>query len=144
MIKIVQGVYGFMDKNGIVRPKTEADEPFALSPEQEERLVKLGVAVYVGNAEDEQEPEITEPEESEDEQEPIGFDETPEEEIPLSKRSVKELREIGKEYGLTFKVGITKDDMVEAIKTAEAELAADAEDDDGEPAPVFDASEAVR
>ena len=149
MIKIVQGVYGFLDKNGIVRPKTEADEPFELTPEQEARLVNLGVAQYVENVKDEQEPEETAPEdteevETEDEQEPIGFDEVPPVEIPLSDYSVKELREIGREYGLTFKVGTTKDDMVKAIEAAEAELATDAEDEDSEPAPVFDASEAVQ
>lgn len=149
MIKIVHGVYGYVDKNGIVRPKTEADEPFELLPEQEARLVKLGVAQYVGNVKDEQEPEETAPEdteevETEDEQEPIGFDEVPPVEIPLSDYSVKELREIGKEYGLTFKVGTTKDDMVKAIEAAEAELETDAEDEDSEPAPAFDASEAVQ
>ena len=149
MIKIVQGVYGFVDKDGIVRPKTEADEPFELLPEQEERLVKFGIAVYVGEPEGEQEPEDNEQEEAEEgepegEQEPIGFDETPPEEVPLAELSVKELREIGKEYGLTFKVGTLKADMVAAIEAAEAELNTDAEDEDGEPAPVFDASEAVQ
>ena len=154
MIKIVQGVYGFLDKNGIVHPKTEADEPFELAPEQEARLVNLGVAQYVENVKDEQEPEDTDTEgttpedteevETEDEQEPIGFDETPEEEIPLSELHVNKLREIGKEYGLSFKVGTTKDDMVKLIETAEAELHAEAEGEDSEPAPVFDASEAVQ
>lgn len=149
MIKIVRGVYGFLDKNGIVRPKTDADEPFELSAEQEARLVNLGIAQYVGDVKDEQEPaetdaEETEQEESEDEQEPIGFDETPPEERPLSDYSVKDLRAIGKEYGLTFKVGTSKDDMVKAIEAAEAEIEANAEDEDGEPAPVFDASEAVQ
>lgn len=150
MIKIVQGVYGFLDNNGIVRPKTEADEPFELTPEQEARLVKLGVAQYVETVNDEQEPEDTDTEdtegvETEDEQEPIGFDETPpedfEEEKLLKDMNVKELRALGKEYGLTFKVGMTKDEMVEAISTAQAEIA---EDEDSEPAPVFDASEAVQ
>ncbi len=143
MIKIVRGVYGFMDNNGIVRPKTAADEPFALQPEQEERLVRLGVAEYVGNAERVQEPDETEQEVFEEEQDPIGFDEMPYEEIALSELSVKDLRAIGKEYGLSFKVGTTKDDMVKAIETAQAEMDTEAEDDDGEPAPVFDASEAV-
>lgn len=145
MIKIVRGVYGFVDKNGFVRPKTEADEPFELLPEQEARLVRLGVAEYVGNVEGEQEQEQgeTEQEEFEGEQDPIGFDETPEEEPALSEMSVKELREIGKEYGLSFKVGTSKADMVKAIEAAEAELDTEDEDDDGEPAPVFDASEAV-
>lgn len=148
MIKIVQGVYGFLDENGIVRPKTEADEPFELAPEQEARLVNLGVAQYVGNVKVEQEPEETAPEdteqvETEDEQDPIGMDEMPAEE-PLSNLPVKELREIGKEYGLIFKVGMTKADMVKAIEAAEAALNIDAEDEESEPAPVFDATEAVQ
>lgn len=149
MIKIVRGVYGFLDKNGIVRPKTEADEPFELLPEQEARLVKLGVAQYVENVKDEQEqeesaPDETEEVETEDEQDPIGFDETPAEELLLSEMSVPELRKVGKGYGLTFKVGTSKAEMVKAIEAAEAEVHTEAEDDDGEPAPVFDASEAVQ
>ena len=147
MIKIVRGVYGFMDKDGIVRPKTAADEPFDLLPAQEERLVRLGVAEYVGDAKteqaDETEQDETEQAENEGEQDPIGFDETPDEEPALSELSAKELREIGKEYGLTFKVGTTKPEMVKAIEAAEAELNTEAEDD-GELAPVFDASEAVQ
>ena len=156
MIKIIQGVYGFLDANGIVRPKTEADEPFALLPEQEARLVNLGVAEYVGNVEAEQEAE-TEQEEFEAEQDPIGFDEMPpvdfdddaeideaeavEEIVDLATLTAKELREIGKEYGLTFKANAKKAEMVEAITAAQAEIA---EDEDSEPAPVFDASEAVQ
>ena len=50
MIKIIKGVYGHMTESGIVRPKTSADEPFTLTPAQEERLVGLGVAEYVGPA----------------------------------------------------------------------------------------------
>ena len=141
MIKIVRGVYGFMDENGIVRPKTAADEPFELKPEQEERLVRLGVAAYVGSVEAEQ-PHEDEQQGTEAEEEPIGFDETPGNELLLSEMSAKELRALGKEYGLSFKVGMSKADMVKAIEAAEAELDTEAEDD-GEPAPVFDASEAV-
>ncbi len=142
MIKIVRGVYGFLDNDGIVRPKTEADEPFELLPEQEARLVKLGVAQYVGNVKSEQNSVETEREEFADG--PIGIDDAPTDERPLAEHTVKELREIGKEYGLTFKVGIYKVDMVKAIEAAEAELNISAEDEDGESAPVFDASEAVQ
>lgn len=152
MIKIVQGVYGFLDKDGIVRPKTEADEPFELSAEQEARLVNLGVAQYVGNVKDEQEPEETAPEDTEEmetdgEQDPIGFDETPpedfgdEEIIDLETLTVKELRELGEEYGLSFKANAKKAEMIEAITAAQTEIALGEE---SEPAPVFDASEAVQ
>lgn len=149
MIKIIRGVYGLLDKNGIVRPKTAADEPFELLPEQEERLVSRGVAQYVETVKDAQEPEETTQEdteqvETEDAQEPIGFDETPPVDTDLSQLSVPELRKLGKEYNLTFKVGTSKADMVKAIEAAEAELNISAEDEDDEPAPVFDASEAVQ
>ena len=157
MIRIVRGVYGFLDADGIVRPKTEADDPFELSSEQEERLVNLGVAQYVVDVKEEQEQEETAPEETEGEQDPIGFDETPpadfdddaetdeadvvEEIVDLETLTGKELRKIGKEYGLTFKANAKKTEMVKAITAAQAEIA---EDDDGEPAPVFDATEAVQ
>lgn len=138
MIKIVRGVYGYLDKDGIVRPKTEADAPFSLTPEQEARLVRLGIAVLVGA---ETAPEAPAQEESEGETYPIGFDEAPVER-GLEEYSVKELREIGKDYGLTFKVGMSKADMIQAIEEAEAALNIDAADD--EAAPSFDASEAVQ
>lgn len=133
MIKMIMGVYGFMDKDGIIRPKTAADDPFELLPEQEERLVRLGVAQYVENVKSAPVSPV--------EQDPIDIEVTPDVEHALSELSVKELREIGKDYGLTFKIGTSKADMVAAIEAAEAELM-DADEDD-EPAPVFDASEAV-
>lgn len=141
MIRIVHGVYGYLDKDGIVRPKTEKDDPFELTPEMESRLVRLGVAEYVRNVKPAPEAQNEEPVNSapaEDEPQ----EESPTDGISLADLSAKELREIGKEYGLSFKVGMTKDDMVKAIEAAEAEL--DADDADGEPAPVFDATEAVQ
>ena len=51
--------------------------------------------------------------------------------------TAKELRELGKEYGLTFKAGMTKAEMVEALR-GEWPQEAEAED-----APTFDAAEAV-
>ena len=128
MIKIVRGVYGFLDKDGIVRPKTEADAPFELLPEQEARLVRLGVAEYVGAQPSTEEEQVV--------------DDEPVVEVPLSEYTVKELRELGKEYGLTFKVGASKADMVKAIEQAEADL--NISDEEIENAPVFDASEAVQ
>ena len=133
MIRIIRGVYGYLDKDGIVRPKTEADAPFALTEDQEARLVRLGVAEYVGNVKDAPE---TAPEQDSDDTE-----EVPTDDISLADLSVKELREIGKEYGISFKVGISKAEMVAAIEAAEAELAVE---EDGESAPVFDAAEAVQ
>ena len=141
MIKMIMGVYGFMDKDGIIRPKTAVDPPFELLPAQEERLVRLGVAQYVENVKSAEIPPVTQAE-TYAEQDSIDIDVTPDVEHALSELSVKELREIGKDYGLTFKIGTSKADMVAAIEKAEAELIA--EEDDSEPAPSFDASEAVQ
>lgn len=143
MIEMIAGVYGLpVKKNGQkvriigMGPK---DGPFSTTPEQEVRLVGLGLARYVS------EP-VAEAEEIEDTA-PIGFDETPpedfdeaevvEEIVDLETLTAKELREIGKEYGLSFKANAKKVDMIAAIEAAQAEI------DDGEPAPDFDPAEAV-
>lgn len=137
MIQIVRGIYGYMDEDGIVRAKRVDDPPFELLPEQEERLVRLGVAQYVGNVNQAQEEaELAEAVGA------IELDEVAEEERPLSEYSVKELRDLGKDYGLSFKVGMSKAEMIQAIE--EAEAAMDMDDEDDEPAPVFDAAEAVQ
>ena len=134
MIHIIRGVYGYLDKDGIVRTKTEKDAPFELLPEQEARLVRLGVAEYVGNVKSAPVEETAAASDTE---------EAPTDRLSLADLSVKELREIGKEYGISFKVGISKAEMVAAIQKAEAEAELD-EPEDGEEAPVFDASEAVQ
>jgi hypothetical protein len=138
MIQIIKGVYGHM-VNGIVKPKTSADEPFELTEAQEERLVNLGVAVYVDG----------------------GRTALPEgvEMVDYNvNMKASELREIAKDMGLTFPVGTTKKEMVEAMdKFIESQPGVeiddngdiigfdetppeDFEDDD---APTFDAAEAV-
>lgn len=131
MIKIVKGVYGHMAESGIVRPKTSADEPFTLNPVQEKRLVDLGVAEYVG------------PVDTMDT--PANAEEIPEYDIDMK---VDKLREIAKQMGLTFPVGTTKAEMVEAMDKFQAENAengVDADDieDDGEEPPAYDPTEAV-
>lgn len=129
MIKIVKGTYGYLDKNGIVKPKTEKDEPFSLTKEQEKRLVDLGVAVYVDG-----EP-VDNVENTVDEVETVEYSE---------KMKASELRKIAKEMGLTFPVGTTKAEMIAAMDEHQAEVEADEDDeDDGLDLPDFDAAEAV-
>ena len=131
MIRIIKGVYGYMTEIGSVKPKTADDEPFELTAEQEARLVGLGVAEYVTPG-------------------PIGFDEQPPdlpdlpegvEGIPEYSVDMKadELREIAKLMGLTFKVGTTKAEMVEAMDAYLAENTVEDEED----IPEFDPTEAV-
>lgn len=141
MIRIIKGVYGHVPNpdTGIVVPKTSKDEPFSLSPEQEKRLVSIGVAEYVDAP---AAPTETGPEDVDDAPEaetevPAG--EAEDDGAALDEMSAKELREYGKELGLTFRVGMTKAEMREAIVAAED--AAEPEDDEAPPA--FDAAEAV-
>lgn len=143
MIKIIKGVYGHL-VNGIVKPKTSADKPFELTEAQEERLVNLGVAVYVDG----------------------GRTALPEGVVGVDwniDMKASELRAIAKDMGLTFPVGTTKAEMVAAmdkyIEENAAEDGADGlaegeidpigfdetppEDYEDEDAPTFDAAEAV-
>ena len=140
MIKMIRGVFG-LPVNGIVVPKDKNSEPFNASEEQEARLVKRGFAVYVDSVE------------GADDSAPIDFDELPElpegvTAIPEYNEDMKqsELREIGAMCGLTFKVGMTKKEMVAALDAHIEANMVDGEDfdEDDEEAPEFDASEAVQ
>ena len=159
MIEMIAGVFGLpVKKEGQkmrivgMGPK---DGPFSADPAQEARLVKLGLARYVSEEVAEDEAENME------DMAPIGFDDMPPEyfdeddaenfveetepaeevaedegePIDLSELSAKELREIGKEYGLSFKANASKASMIEAIGEAQAAEAL--------AAPSFDAAEAV-
>lgn len=132
MIKIVKGIYGFW--NGcMVVPKTANDKPFSETPEQEERLVSLGVAEYV----DVPPSTITETETVEE------MDELP---VNLKDMTVKELKVFAEPYGVKYKVGTSKEEFIEAIKQAMDELPApELAIDEGneEKPPAFDATEAV-
>lgn len=132
MIKIIKGTYGYIDKNGIVQPKTSKDEPFTLTKEEEERLVKRGVAKYVEAAEKHVEgDEIKELLDS-----VPGLDVVPEYNVDMK---ATELREIAKGLGLTFPVGTTKAEMVAEMDAVIEENMAD---DDME-LPEFDPTEAL-
>ena len=141
MIEMLQGTFG-LPVNGIVKGMNKNSGPFDAGAEQEARLVSLGLAKYVD------EPVV--------EDAPV-FDETPPElpELPDGVEAIPEysieskadeLREIAKMCGLSFKVGMTKAEMVEALdKFFDENLVDDAEDESVvEDAPVFDATEAVQ
>ena len=150
MIQMIAGVYGLrVEKpNGGIKIVGMGPEngPFSIPPEQEARLVADGLAKYVvdENAEDNE----LAPDDTETVDAPIGFDETPTEdvtedepeelvedeadEIPLEDMTAKELRDFAKSYGLTFPGNAKKTDMIAAIREKQ-----------DEPAPTFDAAEAV-
>lgn len=105
MIKIVSGVYGYQDKNGIVKAKTSDDAPFALEKSQEKRLVDLGVAVYVDKV----------------------AEEMAEDDVPVfdENTNANELRKIAKSMDIAFPVGTTKKEMVEILREHTEENAVD-------------------
>lgn len=147
MIKITKGVYGYVTKNGAVKPKTPQDEPFELTPEKEARLVGLGVAEYVGGASPAPAESAEEPETGAELPElPEGVTGIPEYNADMK---ADELRAIAKEMGLTFKPGTTKAKMVEEMDAYIAEHSVAGYDADtgelitDEDAPAFDPAEAV-
>ena len=135
MIKMIRGVFG-LPVNGIVKAMDKNSPPFEASAEQEKRLVERGFAEYVDGV---------------DTSAPIGFDETPPEGDAVDALIVmnaKELRTYGKELGLTFRVGLSKADMISAIREAlegdEEEAPEGDELEEEDDSPEFDASEAVQ
>ena len=128
MIKIIQGTYGYIDENGIVKPKTAKDAPFELEDKSREaELVALGVAEYADGTEliiDEETGGVV-------------VDGVPEYSIDLK---AAELRDIAKAYmGLTFAVGTTKAEMVEQM-----DAYIEAHSIDGDDLPELDLDEVVQ
>lgn len=145
MIQMIAGVYGRKMPDGTVKAMDKNSGPFYASAEQEERLIRLGLAVRVDDVYSGA---------------PIGFDETPPEDdgepdlpddvvgIPeySTKNTKAELMEIGELCGISLDANMTKAQMVAALDAhidANMVDGVDIDEDDGEPAPVFDASEAV-
>lgn len=149
MIQMIAGVYGRKMPDGSVKAMDKNSEPFEVSPETEERLIRLGLAVRVDHVDTDM---------------PIGFDETPpaddgEDALPdgvgvipeySTKNTKAELNLIALQCGITLDASMTKAEMVAALDAhIEAHMVDGvdideyAAEDDGEDAPSFDASEAV-
>lgn len=127
MIKMITGKYGLYT-DGKVVGMDKNSPPFSIAPEREAELVAAGLAEYVGNG-----PSVSPAAEA---VESAGI-------VPLEALNANELRDEGKKYGLTFKVGTKKADMVEAITAAQLAAANEEHENDGEEPPVFNAAEAV-
>lgn len=108
MIKIIKGIYGYRNKNGIIEPKTTESPAFSLTAEQEERLVKRGVASYV-NSENGEVAQVQQE----------NSEETLEEQ--LENMNFNDLKKLAKEKGVDQG---KKEDMIAAI----LELEQDEED----------------
>ncbi len=91
MVRIIKGTYGNVVGKRVVRV-TPQDDPITLTAEQEERLVKLGVAECVDNGRKTEEE--------------------------LLRMKMQELKEHAKEHGVKFNVGETKEDLARRILEA--------------------------
>lgn len=133
MIRITQGTYGYRD-GAVIRPISPADEPFSLSPAEEQRLVARGVAQYVA------EPTFDDVKEEVDEGTrdiPADFPEY-HADMPAA-----ELRDIAALLGLTFKASTSRAKIVEAIDQSFLTSDVEQKDDDDQP-PTFNPEEAVQ
>ncbi len=117
MIKIINGTFGYNDGKRVI-PKTPKDKPFECNAKIEKRLVSLGVAVYVDNAE-------------------TNVDEDSTEEVKLSK---DELIAKYKSLGLGGNPSVMKKEtLIKKIQEAEEALEEVANED----APSFDEVDGV-
>lgn len=111
MIKIIRGVFGYVDKDGAVIPKTVKDEPFEVSAEIEDRLISQGVAIHVGDEEapaGEKAPETT-------------TEETAEEEVKAEAETATQAKKsTGKKTNSKKKTSAKKDDDTEEPPAIEA------------------------
>lgn len=108
-VRVISGIYG-LHIGGRLCPKNKESEPFEVEDREAERLVSLGVAEIVSVKEEPEEETVTPEEEAEIPEEEPDED--------MASKSMKELREIAKEKGVKMKVGMSKDELVEALSDA--------------------------
>ena len=136
-IKITAGVFGW--NHGTYDLVRAGDPPIEVDDALAQRLVEKGVAAYVT-------PLVDTPVEMEYDNQPATETAAtePEGKAYHIGMTAKELREIGEGYGLKFKQGISKAEMVERLDALFVNLdlaeTEPAEDD----VPTFDAVEAVQ
>ena len=120
MIQIIKGTFGYYNGRKVI-PITEADGPQKFDDELEARLVKEGVAKYIGApGDDADEPASTN----------TAADEAPEynEDMKLD-----ELKEVATRYGVDASAMRKKADVIAAIEATKAEQPDDGADDEEPP-----------
>lgn len=128
LVKVSQkyaGLYGLhKEDTKSVTIKTRESAPFEEDDALSLRMISKGI---LEKAEEVAESEENTPDEAKKAADPevkeentdLEQEETGDE--PLEKKTISELREIAKGYGITFKVGMSKDDLANAIREAESE-----------------------
>ena len=119
MIKIIKGTFGYYNGRKVI-PITEADGPQKFDDELEARLVKEGVAKYIGELGETAEPASTN----------TAADEAPEYDEDMK---LDELKEVAAHYGVDASAMRKKADVIAAIEAAKAEQPDDGADDEEPP-----------
>lgn len=118
MIQIIKGTFGYYNGRKVI-PITEADGPQKFDDELEARLVKEGVAKYIG-----------EQDEPAEQPAPDHGDEAPEYDEDMK---LDELKEVAARYGVDASAMRKKADVIAAIEAAKAEQPDDGTDDEEPP-----------
>ena len=123
MIQIIKGTFGYYNGRKVI-PITEADGPQKFDDELEARLVKEGVAKYIGELGETAEQPAPAP--GDDADEPASTntaaDETPEDN-----------EEVATRYGVDASAMRKKADVIAAIEATKAEQPDDSADDEEPP-----------
>lgn len=138
MIQIIAGTFGYYNGRKVV-PITNQDGPKQFDPELEARLVKEGVAKYVGaapaQAEDPNTPDPAGANAPQDPGQPEGGTEPPSDGLPEYNEDMKldELKEVATRYGVDASAMRKKADVIAAIEATKAEQPDDGADDEEPP-----------
>ena len=118
MIQIIKGTFGYYNGRKVI-PITEADGPQKFDDELEARLVKEGVAKYIG--EQDEPAEQPAPDHGDDADEPASTN-TAADEAPEYNEDMKldELKEVAARYGVDASAMRKKADVIAAIEAAKA------------------------
>ena len=123
MIQIIKGTFGYYNGRKVI-PITEADGPQKFDDELEARLVKEGVAKYIGELG-----------ETAEQPAPAPGDDAAADEAPEYNEDMKldELKEVATRYGVDASAMRKKADVIAAIEAAKAEQPDDGADDEEPP-----------
>ena len=115
------GMYGAYNEDiKSVVIKTRESAPFEEDDALSLRMIEKGILVKADAEESAEEPEETKEESEESAKRPEEI-EAEDEEADLESLSMKELKEIASEYGISYKVGMSKADLISAINESESE-----------------------
>lgn len=146
MIQIIAGTFGYYNGRKVI-PITKADGPQKFDPELEARLVKEGVAEYVGSIKEPEDPKVPDPAGAPAPQDPgtpagqpNGEPDDSGDNLPEYNEDMKldELKEIAKAYGVDASAIRKKADVIAAIEATKQEAG-----DDDEAPPQIDAADPV-